>query len=164
MAEDATVRTSPRDDNSASVTELPTNQDTLCLETVFPHTEPAKLFTYWIDPDLITRWWPVEAEIDARAGGAYHLSWPAMNWHLRGEYLALDAGKSLRFTWRWDHEPNAGNNHVLVSFVSDGIGGTRLTLEHGAYADTPAGRETRRGHLEGWTYFLERLQTLLGET
>ncbi len=140
------------------VKQVSSGSDKVVIESEFLNTPPAVLFDYWIKPELITRWWPAEAEIDPRPGGAYHLSWPKMNWHLRGHYTIFDPGKQLAFTWKWDHEPDT--TQVVVDFEALSDTGTKLTITHGSYSDSAEDQETRAGHIEGWNYFISKLLEL----
>lgn len=143
------------------VTQLPTTSDTLTVAAMYERTSPDELFAYWTDPALLTQWWPKQAETDPRPGGAYHLTWPKMDWHLRGEYTATEPGRHLAFTWRWDHEPDKPTRTVDVLFEPVGDLGTQLIVTHGTYAHSD--RDERDGHLEGWTYFLTRLRDALAQ-
>jgi uncharacterized protein YndB with AHSA1/START domain len=149
MAEELNETAEPR--------EIPSGPDRLIVKADIPKLSPEAAFTYWTRPELITKWWPQEAEIEPRLGGRYHLAWPGMNWHLRGVYTAFEPGRRLAFTWRWDHEPDAPERSVDITFAPGGEG-THLTATHGTYADTDADREERQGHLDGWTHFLSQLQ------
>jgi uncharacterized protein YndB with AHSA1/START domain len=142
-----------------TVFQVSTTSETLVVEANYPGGTPAQLFDYWTQPELLTRWWPQEAEIDAQLGGAYHLAWPGMGWHLRGAYTAFEPGQRLGFTWRWDHDAAAEpTRQVEVAFEPLGDG-TRLRVTHGPYADTPHDQEIRNEHhLVGWTHFLGQLQ------
>jgi uncharacterized protein YndB with AHSA1/START domain len=141
------------------VTQLPTTPDTLTVAAMYERAGPDEVFAYWTDPALLRQWWPDRAETDPRPGGAYHLSWPRLGWHLRGEYTAVEPGQRLAFTWRWDHEPERPTRTVDVLLDPVGDLGTQLIVTHGAYAKSD--REERDGHLEGWTYFLTRLRDAL---
>jgi uncharacterized protein YndB with AHSA1/START domain len=141
------------------VTQLPTGPDTLTVTAMYERATPNAIFAYWTDPALLTTWWPDHAETDPRPGGTFVLSWPKMDWHLRGEYTAVEPGVRLAFTWRWDHEPGRPARTVEVLFDPVGDLGTQLTVTHGVYAEQD--REERDGHLEGWTYFLTRLRDAL---
>jgi uncharacterized protein YndB with AHSA1/START domain len=136
------------------VTQTPSGPDRLIVSGPFLTLSPAVMFRAWTEPALLTRWWPNEAEIDLREGGNYHFSWPSMNWHLRGEYVTVEPDTHLSFGWTWDHETSP-DRRVDVRFDPLPEGGTKLTLEHGSYADTDA--EEREGHLAGWLHFLGRL-------
>jgi len=143
-----------------ALTQLSTGPEILVLEADFPSTASDTLFRYWTEPVLLQQWWPQHAELEPREGGVYHVSWPSMDWHLRGRYTSFEPGRRLAFTWRWDHDAlELGERTVEAVFESLIIGGTRLLLTHGRYLDTPADQEIRLAHhLAGWQYFLPRLQ------
>ena len=138
------------------VNQLASSREVLVVSSVFPSTTPDTLFTYWTQNDRMQSWWPQEAEIEPRNGGAYHLAWPAMQWHLRGHYTTFEPGRQLTFTWMWDHEPDDASM-VSVAFLPLGGVGTQLTITHGPYPDTTKGQERRQGHLDGWRHFLAKL-------
>jgi hypothetical protein len=48
---------------------------------------------------------------------------------------------------------------VTVHFEEDTTG-TLTRVRHGNYADNPTGHERRQEHLDGWMYFLGRLEAL----
>ncbi len=144
-----------------ALVELQTGHDILVVEEIVPGFSALALFNHWIQPDLLCLWWPPEAEIDARLGGAYHLTWPQQNWHLRGHYTSFEPGKTLGFIWRWDHEPaELPTRDVLIQFAPDAGGGTKLTLTHSVYGDSAEEQEQRASHLAGWQYFFDRLQNI----
>lgn len=141
------------------VTEVAGGNERLVIAGDFAKT-PDELFRYWTDPELLTQWWPVEAEIDPREGGTYLASWPRMEWRLRGRYTAFEPGKRLTFTWNWDHEPDTPERQVDVLFEPSGDG-TQMTIIHGPYTDSPADQQERQGHLEGWQHFCSRLSDVV---
>lgn len=118
---------------------------------VFIGVSPADVFGAFTDADLITRWWPEVAAIDARVGGSLELGWPGMDLTLRGRYVDLAPHTGLRFTWKWDHEPDTPERVVTVGLGGE-EGGTRIRLDHGDYG--PGDEEERAGHLAGWQHFL----------
>jgi len=140
------------------VTQASSTRDKAVLVGEFPHCPPEILFDYWTMPTLITLWWPPEAEIDPRLDGAYHFSWPKRNWHLRGHYTTFEPGRELAFTWQWDHYRNV--TFVSVTFEPIPSGGTKLTVMHSPYSDSIIDQKARQGHLEGWLYFITRLQDI----
>ncbi len=145
-----------------AVDAIPVVGRELVITEEFPAFTPEALFDHWTEPGLLCRWWPQAAAVDPRPGGAYHLAWPRTDWHLRGRYTAVERGRRLAFSWRWDHEPDDAKD-VLVTFAPRPDGGTVLTITHGSYTDSAHDREVRAGHLEGWTYFLARLRALRPE-
>jgi len=131
----------------------------VCAE--FRDIEPEKLFDYWVKPELLQEWWPEEAEVEQGVGGSFHLSWPERNWHLRGNYTGFEQGRWLEFTWKWDHEPDRPMRIVTVSFRRGSAWGSLIMVGHGLYNDSAEDQEEKAGHLEGWLYFLGRLQAAI---
>jgi uncharacterized protein YndB with AHSA1/START domain len=145
-----------------AVRELESPRDRLIVQVELPALTPEHALDHWLRPELLTRWWPTEAEADPRPGGAFHLAWPAQNWHLRGRYTIVEPGSRVAFTWQWDHEPDRPLRHVEVGAVASAKGGTVLTVTHAVYGDTAAEREERESHRQGWQHFLARLAALNG--
>lgn len=143
-------------------TQAPSTPDKVVIVGEFPHCPPDILFDYWTMPRLITLWWPAEAEIDACLDGIYHLAWPKRNWHLRGRYTTFELGKELAFTWKWDHLPPTTQVNIAFEPLSTNTetDGTKLTVTHSPYSDASIEQEARQGHLEGWLYFVGRLQDI----
>ncbi len=123
----------------------------------FPSVDPRQLFDFWIEPGLLKKWWPPEVDLQPMVGGSFHFSWPKQEWHLRGRFTEFDSGRRLGFSWTWDHDPK-DTTEVKISFEPLKGGGTRILLYHGSYALTEEGKKTRDGHVEGWMYFLGKLQ------
>jgi uncharacterized protein YndB with AHSA1/START domain len=144
-----------------AVVQQESGPEKLIVTSFYPGASPALLFKYWTQPELLRQWWPPEADVDARPGGQYHLSWPSMEWNLRGTYTAFEPGRTLAFTWQWDHEPHTPGREVTVTFEPVGDVGTQLTVTHGAYTVSTKDQEERSGHLDGWIYFLTRLHDAL---
>ena len=148
------------------IEDTSSDQSVLRLRTVVP-APPSRVFAHFTEPNLLTLWWPEEARLDARTGGDLELSWPAMNWTLRGRYLEF-APERLRFTWRWEHEPDLPERTVTVEFEGveedqaasasgHELGHCQLTVSHGTYEDSDRDQEDRSGHDAGWRHFLGRL-------
>ena len=146
-----------------AVTQLLSGPETLLMEAMFPFSAPSTTFRHWIEPALLQQWWPEQAEVQPYSGGHYHLSWPRMEWHLRGQYLAFEPSNNLAFTWRWDHDSaDEATREVHLTFEPLSDQGTRLVLTHGPYLDTLADQEVRlEHHLAGWRHFLSRLASVL---
>lgn len=141
--------------------QVPSTPDTIVLGGEFERFSPEELYDHLTQPNLLQRWWAKVAETDLEIGGAYHLAWPAMEWHLRGEYTALERGVHLGYTWKWGHDPSpAAPQQVDFWLESLGEGGTRLGIYHGPFASTPAGQDDRKGTAEGWLHFAEQLRAL----
>jgi uncharacterized protein YndB with AHSA1/START domain len=127
------------------------------MQAEIAEADPARVFDYWVQPDLLVKWWPHEANTEPKSGGSYLLSWPGMGWRLAGIYQDFERGKKLAFTWKWLHEAKLPERLVTVTFAPlDGI--TIVTVEHGTYSDSEADQTDRQGHIDGWNYFLGKLQ------
>ena len=143
---------------STSYLELvETANDRITIVADFPSLSPAQLFDHWTSTELLTKWWPPAADLEPKTGGTYHFSWPKQDWHLRGKYTMFDRGKTLGFTWKWDHEP-IDATRVTLLFEAKSDGGTRLTLRHEGYSKNSESKKIRNEHIEGWTFFLGKLQ------
>ena len=134
-----------------------TTRDRITITADFPSLSLDQLFDYWTNTDLLTKWWPPTAELEPKLGGIYHYSWPKQDWHLRGKFTMFDRGKTLGFTWKWDHEP-IDVTRVTILFQSIPNVGTRLTLHHEGYSKNSEAKKIRDEHVEGWTFFLRKLQ------
>ena len=142
-----------------AIRQMPSERDWLVVGAEFPTIAPRALFEYWTMPALLRRWWPQEADTEARVDGIYHFSWPARGWSLRGYYTTFEPGKNLSFTWKWDSDPDlAPIRHVIITFETLAEGGTQITIIHGPYSETREDQEERAGHFDGWIYFLGKLQ------
>jgi uncharacterized protein YndB with AHSA1/START domain len=127
------------------------------VATDYPNLSTSELFDGFTVPELLARWWSPAAEIEPYVGGAYHLAWNQMNWHLRGSYTEFVPGERLAFTWHWDHEPDKPARLVEIDFIPGDFGAS-LKLTHSVYA--PDDTAERQEHLEGWLYFLEQLEKI----
>jgi uncharacterized protein YndB with AHSA1/START domain len=124
----------------------------LVIEAALLGMRPEELYRYWTEPELITDWFPPQAEMDVREGGEYHLWWPTEGWHVRGRYKDMVPGEKLIFTWKWDHEPHIPERAVTVLFEDAGEG-AKLTLVH-----TGGSESEHEEHVQGWLHFLPRLE------
>ena len=115
------------------------------------NASPEAVYEHFVDPELLVRWWPSEAETDPQEGGDYRMSWEGPNVTLRGQYRKTVPGKQLAFTWKWDHE-DLPPRLVDVIFKPSPWGCV-VSVTHGAGSDDEASDYTN-----GWIHFLGRLQ------
>lgn len=150
------------DENLAPVplTEVNTGSDTLILTGDFAAFSPAVMFDYWTKPELLTQWWPPAAEVEPRTGGAYYLAWPEPDWHMHGHFTDFEPGRSLGFTWKWDHEPDTPTREVAITLHDRAEGGCRITIIHGPYNESERDQNDRASHIEGWQYYCGKLRDL----
>jgi uncharacterized protein YndB with AHSA1/START domain len=142
------------------VTDVSPNTSTIRVVGDFGNFTPQELFDHWVKPELLVQWWPREATVDPRLGGAYTFSWPEKDWHLRGTYTAFEPAKHLGFTWMWDHDRGVSEPLQVDLTFEEIPGGTQLRIEHGPWADNEAAQTERLGVIEGWIHFGMRLAGL----
>lgn len=114
-----------------------------------PRAEAWRAFT---DAGALSTWFTTGAEVDLRPGGAYRNGDGD-----RGEFLAVEAPRHLRFTW--DNPGHCPGTVVDVSFEEAGDGGTLVRLAHEGLESAEAA-----GHMrEGWEWALANLGLWLEE-
>jgi uncharacterized protein YndB with AHSA1/START domain len=142
-----------------AIKPLASSQDWLLVTAEFANLNADALYKHFTQADLLAKWWaPSAPMLDLTIGGHYHLEWQPMNWHLRGTYKAVEPGKVLAYTWKWDHEPELPMRNVCIMFQEGKHDGASLTLLHGTYGDNEAEQQDRQSHLDGWVHFLGQLQ------
>jgi uncharacterized protein YndB with AHSA1/START domain len=121
---------------------------------------PETVFTFFTEPDKLTRWLASEATLDPRPGGINHQTHPGDTenprgpYYMRGEFVEVAFPSRVVFTWGFENadvgvEP--GQSTVEVTLAPDG-NGTRLRLVH---RDLP--ESERAPHDGGWEEMLSRL-------
>jgi uncharacterized protein YndB with AHSA1/START domain len=126
---------------------------------------PERVYAAWTDPQSLIRWFgpgsvkpdTVRAEIDARSGGRYRISFDndhGEHHEVGGVYRELVPPARLVFSWAWHSTPER-ESLVTVTLRPDGAG-TLLTLHHEQFFDEAA----RDAHEQGWISTLDRLERL----
>jgi uncharacterized protein YndB with AHSA1/START domain len=121
---------------------------------------PETVFTFFTEPDKLTRWLASEATLDPRPGGINLQTHPGDTenprgpYYMRGEFVEVAFPSRVVFTWGFENadvgvEP--GQSTVEVTLAPDGDG-TRLRLVH---RDLP--ESERAPHDGGWAEMLSRL-------
>jgi uncharacterized protein YndB with AHSA1/START domain len=120
-----------------------------------------EMWKHWTTSEGMAKWWPQQAEIEAKVGGKFIMMWKddagADVWTLDGKITALVEKKKLTFTWKWRQMPESPELEVTVEF-SEIKGGVNLKITHGPYEDEMDKVES--GHLEGWQFFGAKLRKL----
>lgn len=140
-----------------ALAEVEGAKDRLVLRGEFAEAAPAILFDWFTKSELLTKWWPQRAEIDLKVGGKYHLIWDNPKFMLRSEIKAVEPGKSLTFTWKWDgtSEPD---RTVELSFEARKGGGCIVNINHGPYGDDKEEQLARDSVKQGWIFFGNKLR------
>lgn len=135
-----------------------TTESTAVVRTIGIAASPETVWQFFVDPEKLTRWKGLSAELDPRPGGIYRCEViPGRT--ARGEFVELDAPRRLVFTWGWEKmadEENPvppGSSTIEVEFMPEGEG-TRLRFVH---RDLPSAKAAE-SHADGWDHYLPRLE------
>jgi uncharacterized protein YndB with AHSA1/START domain len=124
-----------------------------------------RVFDAWTDvAQLAAWWWPqlggTTYDVDARPGGRFRISSPAIGATVTGVYTEVDRPRRLAFTWVWedDGEPEAVVDDTVVVTFEPQDEATVVTVAHTSTAHVPEG-----GAEQGWNDVLDRLVGLCAQ-
>ena len=122
------------------------------VQEVQIEVSPETIFEFFTDPQKMLRWQGMEANIDPKPGGTYHVKMKATHTAI-GEYVAVEPPRRVVFTWGWESDENIppGSSTVEITLEKKG-GSTLVRLTH---SDLP--EPARQPHADGWAHYLERL-------
>ena len=123
------------------------------------HADPATVFRYWTEPDLVVRWMGRTATLDTRPGGTFRVDYNGTD-IASGSFVEVDPPRRLVLTWGWEAPGDSvppGSSRVEVDFTPDG-GATVVTVRH---LDLPD--DSIASHEAGWDHFLPSLETAVGD-
>ena len=124
-----------------------------------------KVYKAWTQPEELTRWFAptdeyqtIVEQLDVREGGKYRIimKHPDGTHHLTGEYLHVQPGEKLVYTWLWENQQQSELSRVIVEFLDRG-NSTEIILTH----EKLSNEEVRRKHTHGWNGCLDRLASVL---
>lgn len=126
---------------------------------------PSIVFDALATPEGITHWWGPDAgpvlvaESDLRVGGRFRVRFRTLDGsehESSGEYLEIIRPQRLAMSWQWQGGEDPGESLVEIDLraVADG---TELTFTHSRLHD----EDSRRGHEQGWSGALDKLQRYL---
>lgn len=119
---------------------------------------PERVYRFFTDPVLWSRWQGTSATVDARPGGSLQLTLgPGGSGLAEGRFVELDPFERIVFTWGWARSPLSAlpPGSTLVTVLLRPVGdGTLVTLTHDSLP--PAERDI---HAAGWSLYLDRLVT-----
>ncbi len=131
-------------------------EQTLTFKRII-HVPPAEVYRAFVHATALRDWLCHAAQADARPGGRLYL-WMRGGFYATGEFVKLEPGKKLVFTWLGRGEP--APTRVRVSFDAH-ADGTRLTLKHEQVGSGVKWNKTIQEISAGWTESLENLQSVL---
>ncbi|WMX34356.1 SRPBCC family protein [Aeromonas caviae] len=127
---------------------------------------PMRVYRAFIEPDALAKWLPPHGftcrveHLEARVGGTFSMSFTHFaSGHTHafgGEYLALEPGKRIRYTDRFD-DPNLPGEMQVTITLTQVLCGTDLAIEQ---AGIPAVIPVEMCYL-GWQESLMQLATLV---
>ena len=131
-----------------------TTETTSIERTISIAASPETVWEFFVDPEKLTRWKGMKADLDPRPGGVYFCE--VIPGHTaRGEYVELDPPRRLVFTWGWDGQEGVppGSSTIEVELTPAGDG----TSLHFVHRDLPT-TESAESHAHGWDHYLPRLE------
>lgn len=106
------------------------------------------------NPDQLPRWLSREATLVKESPLTIRLGWP----HHSFDIIYRECC-SERIGIEWGSEKGVGRELSLILSAAESA--TVVTLMHRGFADSDEGREMFLGHIEGWTFYLCNLKTVL---
>lgn len=136
------------------------------VEEIWIDASPERVYRAWTDRADLTRWWGVPgeyetttAEVDVQEGGRYRFAGTSAQlgtFEVTGEYRVVDPPHRLAYTWNPSWDEDAHGSVVELRFEAKD-GGTRLVVEHTAFAT----ESTRDDHRSGWPAVTQMLKGYL---
>ena len=120
---------------------------------------PEIVFDLLTDAEQMLRWQGIEAELEPRPGGIYHVKLNTLGQSAVGRFVEVVPHSRVVFTWGWDPPVfpiPAGSTTVEITLQENGAG-TILRLRHSGLPNRP---EVTSSHGAGWDHYLERLALL----
>ena len=113
---------------------------------------PSVIYQYLTDSEKWALWQGESATVDATLGGFFTIQMPN-GMRSRGEFVELEQGRRLIFTWGWIDHPGVppGSSEVEITLEAEGPS-TLLTLTHRSLPP-----EEIPLHRSGWNHYLPRL-------
>lgn len=116
---------------------------------------PDTVFRFFTDPEKMTQWKGVDAELDPRPGGTYRVTVLPVAIAV-GEYVRVEPPSFVSFTWGWEGEGQAvppGASLVEVTLRAE----KDATVLHLRHTGLPS-EEMVTQHAQGWSHYLGRLE------
>jgi len=122
---------------------------------------PEKIWRALTQPHLIEEWL-MKSDFQPVVGHRFHLrgDWGGV---LDCEVLALDAHKSLSYTWNYEHADPAFNLRSVVTFtLTPTAKGTHLRMEQSGFR--PDQKQASGGAQFGWQKYFANLEQVLARS
>lgn len=134
------------------------------LRTELRIAAPAeRVWDAWASADVLAAWWwshwdDVRIEADVRPGGRYLIEARRHGMSLSGEYLVVEQGRRIAFTWVWTDDDGASRDEAVdVAFEEDDDATTVVVRHTGPWSDDAPADSYR----QGWDFVLGQLSQRL---
>lgn len=129
------------------------------------------VYRAWTDPVIYRKWSGgrrficESVQLDVRVGGQMRQTIrdvdTGVRWDFDGEYRDVVPNRKLVFTFHWvsDQGEDHGRSLVTVEFTPRGPAECELAITHVNQPD----EKYREGTVQGWTEWMDKLETLLKE-
>jgi uncharacterized protein YndB with AHSA1/START domain len=122
---------------------------------IFINCRPQILFSFFTDPEKMVRWMGRHILLEPRIGGSYRIDINGQD-IAKGEYLEIVPYEKIVMSWGWENLEILPPGFSTLEFrLIPKDSGTLLVLTH---YNLPV--EKVQSHLEGWTHYMKRLQTI----
>ncbi len=118
---------------------------------------PDVVYAAWVSSDTVIP--PATAmDIDPVIGGHYRLIMESPDFTSKneGQFLSVDPGRHVRYTWEWNGDGEVSEIDVTFSAID---AGTHISLIHRGFSK----QESLDTHNSGWDSYIEGFATFLGK-
>jgi uncharacterized protein YndB with AHSA1/START domain len=139
------------------MTNTATETRSVVVEREFPHP-PEKIWRALTQPHLIEAWL-MKNDFQPVVGHSFNLlgDWGGV---LDCEVLAIEANRTLSYTWNFTHEDAAFDLRSVVTFtLTPTNAGTHLRMEQAGFR--PSQKQAFGGAHAGWKQFFANLEEIL---
>lgn len=136
-----------------------TGESRVIERQIFIAASPETVFTFLVDPKLMSQWIGILHTLEPNSGGRFHVEVSPGN-IARGTYVEVMPPRRVAFTWGWDSlDPKLaltppGDSPVEIELEQKDRG-TLLRLRHSGLPDA-----TIPIHRGRWSIYLDRLQAV----
>ncbi len=138
--------------------------------TIRVKTSLKAIWSAWTNPDLITEWFPPEANIEPTVGGPFELFFDPNNHDHQSTkgcvFTLVNPMDELSFTWKGPDQfaimnnPSSSLTSVKVVFLKEDDN-VLLKLSHSGWGSTDKWGEAKSWHQEQWQIVLKDLKSFV---
>src|SRR5512135_2066797 len=118
---------------------------------------PEEVYRAFTNSTALKDWMCEVATVDPRPGGHIFMGWPG-DYYTAGEYIDMEPGKSVSFTWLGRGEPHTTRVDIKLRKAR---GGTRIKLTHRGMGKSKKWDEISSVYTKEWQNSFENLASVL---